>query len=143
MTEAIVVDPCITRRDGWVWLVESGAEIRDACTVAGRAQRSDVVGGTQSIAPQQTQVKFFQSRMSGLSEEEQRRYGNVARALIGLGSAIKIKASGEIGTGSFAEEDFGVSVQELKDQITDLDQDLPTGAACAIALIEQCWVPTL
>ena len=79
-------------------------------------------------------------RMSGLTEEEHKRYGNVARALIGLGSAIEIKAGGEIGMGAFAEQDFGVSVQELKDQITELAQDLPMGAACAIALVEHRWV---
>jgi hypothetical protein len=39
--------------------------------------------------------------------------------------------------------DFGVSVQVLKDQITNLAQDLPTDGACAIALIEHRWVPTL
>lgn len=83
-------------------------------------------------------------RMSGLSEEEHRRFGNVARALIGLGAQMEaMKTGGEVGMGTFAEMDFGVSVQELKDQITDLAQDLPTGGACAIALIEHRWVPTL
>jgi len=83
-------------------------------------------------------------RLSGLSEEEQRRYGNVARALIGMGAVHEVaKTSGEIGVAAFAEHDFGVSVQELKDQIIDVAQDLPTGAACAIALIEHRWVLTL
>lgn len=79
-------------------------------------------------------------RMSGLSEEEYRRYGTVARALLGLGAAIETKVTGEIGMGAFAEQDFGVSVQELKEQIADLAQDLPSGAAVAIALVEHRWV---
>lgn len=80
-------------------------------------------------------------RMSGLTEEEQRRYGAVAHALIGMGAkAETAKITGEVGMGAFAEQDFGLSVQELKEQINDLTHDLPTGGAIAIALIEHRWV---
>lgn len=80
-------------------------------------------------------------RMSGLSEEEQRRFGTVARALIGMGAVTEFaRSGGEIGTGAFADQEFGESVQEIKDRIYDVAQDLPPGAACAIALIEHRWM---
>jgi hypothetical protein len=80
-------------------------------------------------------------RMSGLSEEEQRKFGTVARALIGMGAAMEYTRTGEeFGTGAFADQDFGESIQEIKERIYEAAQDLPPGAACAIALIEHRWV---
>jgi hypothetical protein len=82
-----------------------------------------------------------QGRMSGLSEEEQRRFGTVARALIGMGAVAEyVRAGGEIGTGAFADQDFGESVQEIKERVYEAAQDLPPGAACAIALVEHRWI---
>jgi hypothetical protein len=80
-------------------------------------------------------------RMSGLSEEEQRKFGTLARALIGMGAAMEYaRTGGEFGTGAFADQDFGESVHEIKERIYDVAQDLPPGAAIAIALIEHRWV---
>jgi hypothetical protein len=80
-------------------------------------------------------------RMSGLSEEEQRKFGTVARALVGMGAAIEYtQTGGELGTGAFADQDFGESMQEIKERIYEAAQDLPPGAACAIALIEHRWL---
>jgi hypothetical protein len=80
-------------------------------------------------------------RMSGLSEEEQRKFGTVARALIGMGAAMEYaRTGGEFGTGAFADQDFGEPVQEIKERIYEAAQDLPNGAACAIALIEHRWL---
>ena len=80
-------------------------------------------------------------RLSGLSEEEQRKFGTVARALIGMGAAAEYsRTGGEFGNSAFADQDFGESVQEIKERIYDAAQDLPPGAACAIALIEHRWV---
>ncbi len=80
-------------------------------------------------------------RMSGLSEEEQQKFGTVARILVGMGAALEYKrAGGEFGGGAFADQDFGESIQEIKERIYDAAQDLPPGAACAIALIEHRWV---
>ncbi len=82
-----------------------------------------------------------QGRFSGLSDDEQRRFGMVARALIGMGAAMEYgRGGGEIGTGTFIEQDFGDSVQEIKQRIYEAAQDLPPGAACAIALIEHRWL---
>lgn len=80
-------------------------------------------------------------RLTGLSEEEQRRFGTVARVLIGMGAAVEYaRTGGEFGTGAFADQDFGESVQEIKERIYEAAQDLPPGAACAIALIEHRWL---
>jgi len=80
-------------------------------------------------------------RMSGLSEEEQRKFGTVARALVGMGAAMEYtRSGGEIGTGAFVDQDFGESVQEIKERIYEAAQDLPPGGACAIALIEHRWL---
>ena len=49
MAAAILVDPCIKRRDRWAWLVKGRAETRDACTVAGRAPRGVMLLGATSI----------------------------------------------------------------------------------------------
>src|SRR5215813_11175003 len=80
-------------------------------------------------------------RMSGLSEEEQRKFGTVARALIGMGAAMEYaRTGGEFGGGAFADQDFGEPIQEIKERIAEAFQDLPPGAACAIALIEHRWL---
>jgi hypothetical protein len=45
---------------GRAWLVEGGAETRDACTVAGRAPRGVMLlGTTQSIAEKLSKVQHF------------------------------------------------------------------------------------
>jgi hypothetical protein len=83
-------------------------------------------------------------RLSGLSEEEQRRYGTVARALVGMGAALEFaRAGGEFGKGLFDGQQFGESVQEIKARIIDTARDLPPGAACAIAVIEHRWLQEL
>ena len=82
-----------------------------------------------------------QGTMSGLSEEEQRKFGTVARALVGMGAAIEYhRTGGKFGNGAFADQDFGESVQEIKERIYEAAQDLPPGAACVIALIEHRWL---
>jgi hypothetical protein len=76
-------------------------------------------------------------RISGLSEEVQRRFGAVARVLIGVGAAMEyVRSGGEIGTGAFANQDFGEPVQEIKERLYEAAQDLQNGVACVIALIE-------
>ena len=81
-----------------------------------------------------------QGRISGLSDEEQRKFGTVARALVGIGAAMEYhRTGGKLGTGAFLEE-FGESMQEIKERIYEAAQDLPPGAACAIALIEHRWL---
>jgi hypothetical protein len=82
-----------------------------------------------------------QGRLSGLSEEEQRKFGTVARALVGIGAAMEYhRAGGKFGGGAFLDQEFGESMQEIKERIYEAAQDLPPGAACAIALIEHRWM---
>lgn len=82
-----------------------------------------------------------QGRMSGLNEDEQRRFGTIARTLVGMGAAMEYaRTGGEFGTGAFADQDFGEPVQEIKERIYEAAQDLPPGGACAIALIEHRWL---
>ncbi len=50
---------------------------------------------------------------------------------------------GDGGVASFAQEDFGESVQEVRDHIRELAKDVPPGATCAFALIEHLWMPAL
>ena len=80
-------------------------------------------------------------RLSGLSEEEQRKFGTVARALVGMGAAVEYaRTGGEFGSGAFLDHEFGESMQEIKQRIYEATQDLPPGAACAIALVEHRWL---
>jgi hypothetical protein len=82
-----------------------------------------------------------QGRLSGLSEEEQRKFGTVARALVGIGAAVEYhRAGGKFGGGAFLDQEFGESMQEIKERIYEAAQDLPPGAACCIALIEHRWL---
>ncbi len=88
---------------------------------------------------------IVQGRYTGLSEEEYKRYGTIASALIGFGAGgpngriAAARQSAEMGAKAFAEQNFGVSVQELREQIMDLTEDMPPGSAFAIALIEHQW----
>ena len=60
MAVAILVDPCIKRRDRRAWLVKGRAEPLDSCTVAGRAPKGVMLlGAIESIALQAKEVKFF------------------------------------------------------------------------------------
>src|ERR1044071_6043957 len=74
MAAAMLVDPCIKRRDKWTWLVKGGAETRDACTVAGRAPRGVMLlGASYSIAQWRGKVKISPSNNS----REDRKWSQV------------------------------------------------------------------
>ncbi len=86
---------------------------------------------------------------TGLSEDERKKFGAIAGALIGYGYAGQdgAKIGAELGMERaetpFAEREFGESVQEIRDHLRDEARDLPPGAACCIALIEHQWMPQL
>jgi len=40
----------------------------------------------------------------------------------------------------FADREYGENLQEIREHLHDIAQDLPTGATCAIALIEHQWM---
>ena len=54
------------------------------------------------------------------------------------------KAGAELGVegvvATFAPEDFGESVQDVREHLKELAADIPDGATCAIALIEHRWM---
>ncbi len=87
------------------------------------------------------------SRATTMTDEERQRYG----ALIGFGygGTEGAKAGAQWGLERtqtpFAERElgesvFGESVQEIKAHLRDVAEDLPAGAACALALIEHRWM---
>lgn len=84
-------------------------------------------------------------RLTGLSDEEFKRYTTIASALIGFGAGgpdgrfAAARSSIEMGTMAFAEKNYGVSVQEIRDQIMELAKDMPVGSACVVAMIEHQW----
>lgn len=86
---------------------------------------------------------------TSLSEDERRRFGAIAGALIGYGYAGTdgARVGAELGIERaetpFAEREFGESVQEIREHLRDEAEDLPVGAACCIALIEHQWMPQL
>jgi Family of unknown function (DUF6325) len=87
------------------------------------------------------------ARASSLSDEERKRFGTVAAALIGLGyggiegarAGAEFPASPD--SFAFSDRDYGENLQEIREHLRDIAQDLPTGATCAIALIEHQWMP--
>jgi hypothetical protein len=42
---------------------------------------------------------------------------------------------------TLSQRDYGENLQEIKEHLRDIGQDLPTGATCAVALIEHQWMP--
>jgi len=83
---------------------------------------------------------------TSLTEEERQRFGALAGALIGFGygGANGARIGAELGMDRaetpFAEREFGDSVQDIREHLKDLAQDVPAGAACAVALIEHKWM---
>jgi hypothetical protein len=90
------------------------------------------------------------ARVSGLTDEERKRFGAIAGALIGFGygGLEGARAGAELaatpdGLMTFSDRDYGENLQEIKEHLRDIGQDLPTGATCAVALIEHRWMPQL
>lgn len=101
-------------------------------------------------ATKQDDGTWRQTRTSGMTEEERKQLGTVAAALIGLGygGVEGARAGAEYARNQdgkliteFAEHEYGENLQEIKEHLRDIGQDLPTGATCAVALIEHQWMP--
>jgi hypothetical protein len=93
-----------------------------------------------------------QTRTASITDEERRQLGTVVGALIGLGyGGIEGARAGADYAASqegrpfaeFAEREYGENLEEIKVHLRDIAQDLPTGATCAVALIEHQWMPRL
>jgi uncharacterized membrane protein len=92
-----------------------------------------------------------------MTDQERQQLGAAVGALVGIGygglyggkqgakqgAMIGAQMGAQAGDGvvaSFAQEDFGESVQDVRDHIRDLAADVPPGATGAIALIEHRWM---
>jgi uncharacterized membrane protein len=86
---------------------------------------------------------------TGLSDEDRRKFGAIAGALIGYGyggpdgARVGAELGLERAETPFSEREFGESVQEIREHLRDEAADLPVGAAACIALIEHQWMPQL
>ncbi len=79
---------------------------------------------------------------TSMSDEERQKFGAIAGALVGFGYAGRDLGIERAET-PFAEREFGESVQEIRDHLKDLAEDLPPGAGCCVALIEHRWMSQL
>lgn len=92
-----------------------------------------------------------QAHPVSVSEEERKQMGTVVGALIGLGyggiegarAGAEYAETAERGelVQLFAQHEYGETLQEIKEHLRDIAQDLPTGATCAVLLIEHQWMP--
>lgn len=68
-------------------------------------------------------------------------YGGTEGAKEGATVGAQIGAQGGAGiVSAFAEQEFGESVDEVREHIRELARDVPAGATAAIALIEHRWM---
>jgi hypothetical protein len=94
---------------------------------------------------------------SSMTEQERQQLGGAVGALVGMGfggyyggkegakegARMGAKMGAQGGDGivtAFAQEEYGLSVDEVREHIRELAQDVPVGATCAIALIEHRWM---
>lgn len=94
---------------------------------------------------------------STMTDQERQQLGTAVGALVGMGyggyyggkegakQGAKLGAQigaqgGDGAVASFAQEEFGESVDEVREHIRELATDVPVGSTCAIALIEHRWM---
>lgn len=92
-----------------------------------------------------------------MTDQERQQLGTAVGALVGMGYGgyyggkegakqgarigAQIGAVGGDGTvAAFAQEEFGESVDDVREHIRELAADVPVGATCAVALIEHRWM---
>ena len=94
---------------------------------------------------------------SSMTDQERQQFGAAVGALVGMGfggyyggkegAKQGAKMGAQMGTqggdgmvATFAQEEYGLSVDEVREHIRELAKDVPVGATCAIALIEHRWM---
>jgi hypothetical protein len=101
-------------------------------------------------ATKQDDGTWRETRTSGMSEDERKKLGTVAGALIGFGyggpdgsraGAEYMRTREREGRPivEFAAREY--NLEEIREHLRDIAQDLPTGATVAVALIEHTWMP--
>jgi len=140
----------------YVFLGVRGQEQQDAVvrTLRGLSERGAIRIIDVVYATKREDGTLVPGRATSLTGEERERYGAVAGALVGFGygGMDGARTGAEMGMRraetpfterEFGETVFGESAQEIREHLKDAAEDLPTGAGCAIALIEHRWVPQL
>ncbi|MGO8947985.1 MAG: hypothetical protein ACLQUY_10045 [Ktedonobacterales bacterium] len=100
------------------------------------------------------------TEQSSMTDEEKKQLGATVGALLGMGfggyyggkegakegakAGAQIGAQGGTGTvAAFAQEEFGESVDDVREHLREVAADLPVGATCGVALIEHRWMVDL
>ncbi len=94
---------------------------------------------------------------TSMTDQERQQFGAAVGALVGMGyggyyggkegakqgAKVGAQLGAQGGDGviaSFAQQEYGESVDEVREDIRELAKDVPVGATCAIALIEHRWM---
>ncbi len=121
-----------------------------AKTLRGLSDRGAIRLVDMVYATKQDDGTWTQASVSGLSDDERKRFGVAAAALIGLGysgrdgarvGAEYMANMANYDGATFSQRDYGENLQEIKQHLRDIGQDLPTGTTVAVALIEHQWMP--
>jgi hypothetical protein len=122
-----------------------------ARTLRGLSERGAIRVVDLVYVTKQEDGTWVPGRMSSLTEEERKRFGTLAGVLIGFGyggvdgarAGADYVATHDRPIMTFAEREYGENLQEIHEHLRDIAQDLPTGATCAVALIEHRWMPQM
>jgi uncharacterized membrane protein len=133
----------------YVVLGMSGQDQQDAVvrTLKSLSERGAIRVLDMAYAIKKDDGSIVPGTWTSMTDEERRKFGAIAGALVGFGyggrDGAKLGAEWGIERAEtpFAEREFGASVQEIREEVKDLLEDLPPGAACAVALIEHQWMP--
>jgi len=127
-------------------------------TLKNLSQRGAIRVLDLAYATKQPDGTFTPTYDTTLSDQERKQLGAIAGTLIGtgyggayagkegaqwgavMGAQAGAQMAGNGNVAAFAQEDFGESVQEVREHLYDLAKDVPSGATCAIALIEHKWM---
>lgn len=135
----------------YVVLGVSGQEQQDAVvrSLKGLSDRGAIRVLDMAYAVKQDDGTIVPGTFTSLTDEERKKFGAIAGALIGFGyggrqgARVGAEWGVERAETPFAEREFGESAQEIREEVKDLLEDLPPGAGCAVALIEHQWMPQL
>jgi hypothetical protein len=135
----------------YVFLGVRGQEQQDAVvrTLKSLSDRGAIRIVDVAYATKKDDGSLVPGTWTSLSDDERKKFGAIAGALIGFGyggregARIGAELGVERAETPFSEREFGESVQEIREELQDLAEDLPAGAGAAVALIEHQWMPQL
>ena len=135
----------------YVFLGVGGQEQQDAVvrTLKGLSERGAIRVVDVAYAVKRDDGSIVPGTWTSLSDEDRKRFGAIAGALVGFGYAGRegAKIGADLGIERaetpFAEREFGESVQEIREHLQEMANDLPSGSGCAVVLIEHQWMSQL